>query len=411
MSDNEKEFYFSDHNHILRIIDAKKSNQGKFLCIAENGLGRIEKYFSVKVEVPIQWSAFGSWSSCSVSCGPDGIQYRTRTCLLSSGKAAKGEDNQCVGESIEMRKCLRLPCPVNGKWGKFSEWSKCPECIKENELPVNSKRTRKCDSPPSAHGGLDCDGDETEIRECKIDYCPINGNWSKWSNWSSCGKTCGVTFRMRKRFCNNPSPKYNGSYCEGENVEYDDCKLRPCLNENLKKSFSVEDEDELEELSNENRDKYSEAVEFEFKRRDDGQRDFQFLDHPEVEFSPPIRKVEIERVQKTPKIIVSLDTYGPLSKDSYNQHLNKLKHNEVVESNNLDNLSFENTDSTEISQTNTRHQRHSCIRGFRFNQLNEQCEDINECLDRRLNRCADSEKCVNAMGSFRCQKTTRNLRE
>ncbi|CRL02199.1 CLUMA_CG015436, isoform A, partial [Clunio marinus] len=75
---------------------------GKFLCNAVNDYGRL--------------SAFGPSTTCSVSCGSGGIHYR-----------ATAEDYLCVDENVESRKCNQLACPINGGWGKFSEWSKCPK--------------------------------------------------------------------------------------------------------------------------------------------------------------------------------------------------------------------------------------------------------------------------------------------
>lgn len=404
VSTDDKNFYFSNENQIMRIINAKKSDQGKFLCIAENSFGRIERVFYVKVEVPIQWSTFGQWSSCSVSCGSGGIQYRTRICLLSNGYPATADDYRCIGENVEARKCNRLLCPVNGSWGKFSKWSKCPECLelKNDDAPAVSKRYRKCDSPSPSNGGLECSGSDIEEIVCNVGYCPINGGWSAWSTWSVCSKTCGVSHRMRKRFCNNPAPRYNGTFCNGENVEYEECKLPECINQHLMKSFSDIDEDDMEEMSNESRDKYGEVAEFEIKNDAGVARNFQFLNHREVEFTPPSSE---GNGFKIPKIKVTLDTYKPISEETYKQHLNKAHMNkndalEENESTSIENLEFEPTELP----------RKTCIRGFYFNSIEAQCRDINECQNSRNNNCASDETCVNTLGSFRCDKKVRRSR-
>lgn len=375
----------------MRIVDTKKSHQGKYLCVAENAFGKIEKVFYVNVEVPIEWSAFGAWSTCSVSCGSGGIQYRTRICLLSNGFPATADEYKCGGENVEARKCNRLPCPVNGAWGKYSKWSACPECIDEkiHELPVYSRRVRKCDAPPPSNGGLECSGIDTEEVECAANYCAINGGWSKWGSWSACTKACGVDHRMRKRLCNNPAPKHNGTSCRGENVEYDDCKLPPCLNQNLKKSFLAEDEEDLEEMSNESRDKYKEVAEFEIKDDEGVARNFQFSHHREVEISPPLNQG-----RKLPKIKVTLDTYKPISEETYKKHLGKTKlHEDTGE-----------TESTSLESIElNRNPLKFCMRGFIYNSNADQCEDINECQSRQHD-CAADESCVNTLGAFRCDK-------
>ena len=46
----------------------------------------------------------------------------------------------------------------------------------------------------------------------------ISGEWSSWSDWSSCNRTCGGGVRERRRECNDPAPACGGSSCQGEEV-------------------------------------------------------------------------------------------------------------------------------------------------------------------------------------------------
>lgn len=79
--------------------------------------------------VPTQWSQWEPWSSCSASCG-NGMQFRSRICLLPNGSPAKGNDYKCLGENVEVKNCTMLPCATNGGWGKFSKWTDCSaKCV------------------------------------------------------------------------------------------------------------------------------------------------------------------------------------------------------------------------------------------------------------------------------------------
>lgn len=44
---------------------------------------------------------------------------------------------------------------------------------------------------------------------------PIDGQWSSWSEWSTCSRSCGGGVTSRERECNKPFPQYGGKQCEG----------------------------------------------------------------------------------------------------------------------------------------------------------------------------------------------------
>lgn len=47
----------------------------------------------------------------------------------------------------------------------------------------------------------------------------MNGNWGPWSARSDCSVTCGVGQQIQTRQCDNPTPKYGGHDCPGENTQ------------------------------------------------------------------------------------------------------------------------------------------------------------------------------------------------
>ncbi|KAK1794756.1 hypothetical protein P4O66_009962 [Electrophorus voltai] len=57
---------------------------------------------------------------------------------------------------------------------------------------------------------------------------PVHGQWSSWSIWSSCSRTCesGVTYR--ERHCNSPKPASGGRFCEGSSRSYKLCNTEDC---------------------------------------------------------------------------------------------------------------------------------------------------------------------------------------
>lgn len=59
----------------------------------------------------------------------------------------------------------------------------------------------------------------------------VDGNWSEWSVWEECSRTCGQGNRTRVRTCSDPPAQYGGRPCEGAAVEVIMCSVRPCPGE------------------------------------------------------------------------------------------------------------------------------------------------------------------------------------
>ncbi|OWF56393.1 A disintegrin and metalloproteinase with thrombospondin motifs 18-like [Mizuhopecten yessoensis] len=57
---------------------------------------------------------------------------------------------------------------------------------------------------------------------------PVNGQWSAWSEWSACSRTCGGGVKSRKRQCNDPLPQYGGEPCKGNDSMSKLCNLQSC---------------------------------------------------------------------------------------------------------------------------------------------------------------------------------------
>uniref|UniRef100_T1J287 Peptidase M12B domain-containing protein n=1 Tax=Strigamia maritima TaxID=126957 RepID=T1J287_STRMM len=57
---------------------------------------------------------------------------------------------------------------------------------------------------------------------------PVNGEWSVWSEWSICTRSCGGGVSFQERECANPRPQYGGKYCIGENRRYKMCNIQEC---------------------------------------------------------------------------------------------------------------------------------------------------------------------------------------
>ncbi|XP_062446969.1 A disintegrin and metalloproteinase with thrombospondin motifs 13 isoform X2 [Rhea pennata] len=57
----------------------------------------------------------------------------------------------------------------------------------------------------------------------------VHGQWSSWSPFSSCSRSCGGGVVKRQRFCNNPRPAFGGQECQGAGIQVEMCNTQACL--------------------------------------------------------------------------------------------------------------------------------------------------------------------------------------
>uniref|UniRef100_A0A7N8Y400 ADAM metallopeptidase with thrombospondin type 1 motif, 18 n=1 Tax=Mastacembelus armatus TaxID=205130 RepID=A0A7N8Y400_9TELE len=56
----------------------------------------------------------------------------------------------------------------------------------------------------------------------------VHGQWSAWSQWSDCSRTCGGGVMYRERSCTSPRPQNNGKFCSGSSRLNQLCNTRSC---------------------------------------------------------------------------------------------------------------------------------------------------------------------------------------
>ncbi|XP_041371598.1 semaphorin-5B-like [Gigantopelta aegis] len=115
--------------------------------------------------------------------------------------------------------CPIVQYPINGAWSKWSQWGRCQMVGTDQTGEECWCRHRNCDSPKPYYGGRPCVGQSVEVTNCTV-----HGNWTQWSQWSRCSKSCGYAVKHRERHCSNPSPKFGGSVCVGRALDSQYCK-------------------------------------------------------------------------------------------------------------------------------------------------------------------------------------------
>ena len=62
-------------------------------------------------------------------------------------------------------------------------------------------------------------------------YYTVDGQWSAWSNWSDCSKSCENGTRSRARRCNFSATAPHGKPCVGNEKEAEPCNTDLCPSE------------------------------------------------------------------------------------------------------------------------------------------------------------------------------------
>ncbi|XP_069093155.1 hemicentin-2 isoform X1 [Pleurodeles waltl] len=105
----------------LRIHPAHIQDSGYYLCTASNPAGADRRSMELKIFANGGFSDWSDWGPCSQTCS-QGVQQRTRLC--NNPVPANG-GQPCPGRHTESRSCFLSPCPVDGRWTAWGSWSDC----------------------------------------------------------------------------------------------------------------------------------------------------------------------------------------------------------------------------------------------------------------------------------------------
>ncbi|KAK3092507.1 hypothetical protein FSP39_003791 [Pinctada imbricata] len=114
------------------------------------------------------WSSWGSYGSCSVTCG-GGNQYKSRSC---SSPSPRYGGSQCSGSGRKSRQCSTNPCPIDGGWADWGSYSACSVTCGGG----TQSRSRTCTNPTPQHNGKECSGKDTVSQPCNTQECPNCNN-------------------------------------------------------------------------------------------------------------------------------------------------------------------------------------------------------------------------------------------
>ncbi|XP_053127691.1 A disintegrin and metalloproteinase with thrombospondin motifs 17 [Hemicordylus capensis] len=171
-----------------------------------------------------------SWSSCSRDDLEKFLKSKVSTCLLVTdprSRYAVRLPYKLPGMHYSADEQCQILFGTNATFCKNMEHLMCAGlwCLVEGEASCKTKLDPPLD-------GTECGVDKwCRTGEC-VSKTPIpehvDGDWSVWSQWSLCSRTCGTGARFRQRKCDNPPPGPGGKNCRGASVEHTVCENLPC---------------------------------------------------------------------------------------------------------------------------------------------------------------------------------------
>lgn len=171
-----------------------------------------------------------SWSSCSRDDLENFLRSKASLCLLHTDPRS--------------RYMVRLPPKLPGM--HYSADEQCQILFGTNATFCNDMEHLMCaglwclvEGDTSCKTKLDPPLDGTECgadKWCRAGECVsktpipqhVDGDWSPWSQWSMCSRTCGTGAQFRQRKCDNPPPGPGGRHCQKTSVEHKACEGPPC---------------------------------------------------------------------------------------------------------------------------------------------------------------------------------------
>ncbi|CAH1403032.1 unnamed protein product [Nezara viridula] len=323
----------------------------------------------------VGWSQWSGWSPCSVTCGT-GRQIRKRFCLGGVFSV------DCKGESHQNKLCQKVPChrrrfPRSAQLNIYGEL---------NGLPVEETILAEI---------------EENSNETKITAVPLNITENTITN-SSLDKKYNMT---NIPFIISPVSWLAAHEIRGKNGF---SLINGSFHENTTYKFSTGEEMEMQ--SDAEIDDSSDPLKLNIQVK--GQAP---IDNKATIIIDPYDEDIVQTNRKTIKSSshTTLQTNGKKIPVSWRKsiELPRNRHSRILPverfKSNRQRTKYNRKKGRIEYQTGavvtSNFENGSCPKGFKYNDENGECQDINECVRKWQNNCYPSEICINTIGSYICE--------
>lgn len=136
--------------------------------------------------------------------------------------AAAGGD-ECKGKNMQSQPCGQGGCPVDCQWSHWTTWR---ECSKTCGGGITDRYRNQ--SILAENGGVACEGSARDVKHCSRDPCPTDCRLSEWSDWGYCSSECGTGEATRFRSEMIPAT-LGGMECDDDTSEQQQCMGTDCV--------------------------------------------------------------------------------------------------------------------------------------------------------------------------------------
>eukprot|EP00933_Yihiella_yeosuensis_P071482 TRINITY_DN79690_c0_g1_i1.p1 TRINITY_DN79690_c0_g1~~TRINITY_DN79690_c0_g1_i1.p1 ORF type:complete len:1456 (+),score=235.05 TRINITY_DN79690_c0_g1_i1:597-4370(+) len=195
-----------------RVIEQEGKNGGYECSGHLEEIKRCPDYHTKAVDC--KFGTWQQWSECTVICG-GGVKHRSR----SPEPPARVGGMPCEGSMEELTPCNTKPCGHSGQDCIVAPWEEWTHCGSTNQR----ERFRRIAQEPSSDG-KPCTGALSEVAECST---AVDCQFSDWTSWDQCDKTCDGGQRYRHRQITR-NPRNGGAECPEDLIQTEGCNREPC---------------------------------------------------------------------------------------------------------------------------------------------------------------------------------------